>query len=159
MYFSVQVFHFLKNIFWLCLGRRSWTWTLSSCNECKPLSSCGAWACWGAWPPGCVGFRSCGTRGQQLLPVGSRAQAQWMWYTGLVAPWQVESSQTRAWTCVAGISRWILDLWATRPPASSTSFFNYLHLSIEIIVTVLSIKSLNKFIAAYLKSLLVNPFL
>ena len=34
----------------------------------------------------CVGFSSCGTWAQQLCLTGSRAQAQQLWYTGLVAP-------------------------------------------------------------------------
>ena len=33
---------------------------------------------------------------QQLWLTGSRAQAQWLWHTGLVAPWHVGSSRTRA---------------------------------------------------------------
>ena len=33
---------------------------------------------------------------------------------GLVAPWHVESSWTRDWTCVPWISRWILNYWTTR---------------------------------------------
>ena len=45
---------------------------------------------------------------QQLWHAGSRAQAQQLWHTGLVAPWHVESSQTRAQTCVSCIGRRIL---------------------------------------------------
>ena len=37
-----------------------------------------------------VGFSSCGTRAQQLWPAGSRAWAQQLWHTGLVAPWHVD---------------------------------------------------------------------
>ena len=33
-----------------------------------------------------MGFSSCGTWAQQLLLTGSRAQAQYLWHTGLVAP-------------------------------------------------------------------------
>ena len=42
------------------------------------------------------------------------AQAQWLWLTGLVAPWHVGSSQTRARTCVPCIGRRILNHCATR---------------------------------------------
>ena len=38
----------------------------------------------------------------------SRARAQKRWCTGLVAPWHVESSQTRDHTPVSWIGRWIL---------------------------------------------------
>ena len=34
-------------------------------------------------------FSSCGTRAQQLWLMGSRAQAQQLWHTGLVALWHV----------------------------------------------------------------------
>ena len=44
----------------------------------------------------CVGFNSCDTRSQQLWLAGSRAQAQQLWCTGLVAPRHVGSSRTRA---------------------------------------------------------------
>ena len=40
------------------------------------------------------GLQACGL--QQLWLIGSRAQAQQLWCTGLVAPWHVESSWTRA---------------------------------------------------------------
>ena len=43
-----------------------------------------------------VGFSSCGMQDQQLWLVGSRAQAQQLWHTGLVAARHVGSSQTRA---------------------------------------------------------------
>ena len=46
--------------------------------------------------------------------VGSRAQAQKLWRTGLVAPWHVGSSRTRARTCVPCIGRRILNHCATR---------------------------------------------
>ena len=40
--------------------------------------------------------------------LGCRAQAQKLWHTGLVAPWHVKSSRTRARTCVPCIGRQIL---------------------------------------------------
>ena len=62
----------------------------------------------------CVGFSSCGTRAQQLWLMGSRAQAQQLWHTGLAAPWHMGSSWTRARTRVLCIGRWILNHCATR---------------------------------------------
>ena len=61
-----------------------------------------------------MGFSSCGMRAQQLWLVGSRAQAQQLWCTGLVALWHVGSSTTRDRTCVPCIGRWILNHCATR---------------------------------------------
>ena len=49
-----------------------------------------------------------------LRSTGSRAQAQQLWRMGLVAPWHVGSSQTRAQTCVPCTGRRILDRCATR---------------------------------------------
>ena len=51
---------------------------------------------------------------QELWLVGSRAQAQQLWFMGLVAPWHVGSSQTRAQTRVSCIGRRILNHCATR---------------------------------------------
>ena len=61
-----------------------------------------------------AGFSSCGTWAQQLLLAGSRAQAQQLWRTGLVAPRHVGSSLTRARTRVPCIGRWILNHCTTR---------------------------------------------
>ena len=68
------------------------------------------------WNMGCwrVGFCSCCTWAQQLWFARSRAQAQQSWHTGLVAPWHVGSSQTRARTHVPCIHRWILNHCTTR---------------------------------------------
>ena len=60
-----------------------------------------------------AGFSS-GTRAQQLWLVGSRVQAQQLWCTGLVAPWHVGSSRTRAQNCVPCIDGRILNHCATR---------------------------------------------
>ena len=51
---------------------------------------------------------------QQLWLVGSRAQAQQLWRTGLVAPWNVGSSWTRDRTLVPCIGRRILNNCTTR---------------------------------------------
>ena len=50
---------------------------MSSCGEQGLLSRCGMWASLLLW----------------LL--GSRAQAQQLWHTGLIALWRVGSSQTK----------------------------------------------------------------
>ena len=50
----------------------------------------------------CAGFSSCGTQAQQLR------------CTGLVAPWHVGSSQTKARTYVSCIGRQILNYCTTR---------------------------------------------
>ena len=60
-----------------------------------------------------TGFSSCGTRDQQLWLVSSRAQAQQLGHTGLIAPWHVGSSRTRARTHVPCIGRRILNHCAT----------------------------------------------
>ena len=42
-----------------------------------------------------VGFSSSSTQARWLRLVGSRAQSQWLWHPGLVAPQHVKFSQTR----------------------------------------------------------------
>ena len=61
-----------------------------------------------------AGFSRCDVRAPQLWLVGSRAQAQQLWRTGLVALWHVGSSRTRHRTPVPCIGRWILNHWVTR---------------------------------------------
>jgi len=63
----------------------------------------------------------CGTWLLTVVASCCRAQAlsrvhgiQYLWPTALVAPWHVESSQTRDWTCVSYIGRWILSHLTTR---------------------------------------------
>ena len=62
----------------------------------------------------CEGFSSCGMQCQQLWFVGSRVQAQQLWHKGLVAPWHVGSSRTRAQTRVPCIGRRTLNHCTTR---------------------------------------------
>ena len=72
----------------------------------------------------CTGFslrwllllQSTGSRptGSVVMAHGSRAQAQKLWRMGLVAPRNVGSSRTRAWTHVPCIGRRILNCCATR---------------------------------------------
>ena len=61
-----------------------------------------------------AGLSSCGTWGQQLWLMGSRAQASQLWRTGLAAPRHVGSSWTRDRTRVPCIGRQILNHCATR---------------------------------------------
>ena len=76
-------------------------------SHCSGFSCCRAWAL-GVWASVVVArvFSSCGS--------GSRVQAQQLWCMGLVAPWHVGSSQTRAQTHVPCIGRRILNHCATR---------------------------------------------
>ena len=99
----------------------------STCSKQGLLFGCGAWAshcgdlfCCGAGGLGCLGFSSWAMWVQYLGLPGSRAQAQWLWHTGLVPPWPVGSSWTRDWTCVPCIGRWILYHWATREALPQT---------------------------------------
>ena len=57
-----------------------------------------------------------------LQSMGSRLWAQWLWYTGLVAPLHVGSSWTRDWTHVSCTGRRILYHWATREALSLITF-------------------------------------
>ena len=68
------------------------------------------------------GFSSCSTGAQQLWLASSRAPAQQLWRTGLAAPRDVGSSQTRARTHIPCIGRWILNHCATR---EALYFFNF----------------------------------
>ena len=72
-----------------------------------------------------TGFSSCGTWAQQLWLVGSRAQAQQLWRMGLVAPWHVGSSQTRARAHVLCNGRRILNHCATKETQSFNTLLKY----------------------------------
>ena len=61
-----------------------------------------------------TGFSNCGSQAQQFWLVGSRAQAQQLWHTGLVASQHVGSSQTRARTRVPCTGRRIHNHCANR---------------------------------------------
>ena len=87
----------------------------------------------------CAGFSSCGTRAQQLWLVGSRAQAQQLWRTGLVAPLHVGYSQTRDRTCVPCIGRWILNHCATREVPGTLFYTFQLKFFIQVISYYLAI--------------------
>ena len=88
-------------LFLAALGLCRCTRTFSSCGERERLSS------WGGQTSHSWGFSFCGTRLGYLGTVDSE-------HMGLVAPRHVESSQTRDWTCVPWIGRWILNYWTTR---------------------------------------------
>ena len=55
--------------------------------------------------------------------MGSRAQAQYLWRTGLVVPRHVGSLRTRDQTCLPCIGRWILNHCATREVPIPFLFF------------------------------------
>ena len=87
----------------------------SSCSQWGPLSRFGAWAphhagfSWrGARAVGRTVFSCCSEWAQWLRLPGSRAEAQKLWCTGLVAPQHVGSSRIRDQTHVSRIGRWIL---------------------------------------------------
>ena len=92
----------------------------TSCREQGLLSSCGVWAshCGSSSLQG-TGSRACGASevavcGGVVVTPSSKAQAQQLWYMGLIVLWPVGSSWVRYWTCVSWIGRWILYHWATR---------------------------------------------
>ena len=86
-----------------------------SCGKWGLLSGCGAWA------SHCSGLSYCraqtpGTWASVAAAPGARAQAQWLWIMGSVAPWHVGSSQIRDQTHVSCIGRRILYHWAPEKP-------------------------------------------
>ena len=92
-------FYFFLNtiyLFLVALGLCCWMPAFSNCCEQGLLPDCGAWA------SHCGGLSCC------------RAQAQYLWCTGLAALQYVESSQTRDQTRVPRIGQQILNHWSTR---------------------------------------------
>ena len=90
---------FKKNYLFLAmLGLHCCVQAFSSCGARD--SHFGGFSCCGAWAPGCVDFRNCGSGALEL--------------TGLVALWHVGSSRTRNHTCVSCIGRQILYHWVLR---------------------------------------------
>ena len=79
---------------------------LGLCFCARAFSTCGKWR------PLFIAVRGPLTIAASLVADG--AQAQQLWLTGLVAPWHVGSSQTRARTRVPCIGRQILNHCATR---------------------------------------------
>ena len=84
----------------------------------------GGCSSWGVWASHCGGFSCCRARASVVAAMGSRAQAQKLWCTGLVGPWHVGSSQIRDRTCVSCIGRRILYYWATREAQDSCFYLN-----------------------------------
>ena len=76
-------------------------------SHCRGFPCCGAWA---------LGFCSCGTWASSLWFPGSRAQAQYLWHAGLVAPWHVGSSWSKDRTHVSCIGRHSYPLSHQRSP-------------------------------------------
>ena len=115
--FCITLFLFI--CFWLCwvfvAAARAFTLVVQGL-----LSSCGVWAshCGSSSLQG-TGSRACGASevavcGGVVVTPSSKAQAQQLWYMGLIVLWPVGSSWVRYWTCVSWIGRWILYHWATR---------------------------------------------
>ena len=82
-------------------------------------SHCGGFSCCGAWALGTqasvVVARGLGSCGSQALECRLNSCGAW----GLVAPWHVRSSRSRARTHVPCIGRWILNHCATREALST----------------------------------------
>ena len=85
-------------IFWPCWVFAA-AWASLQLQRVGPTLPGRAWAshgsglsCCGAWALGHPSFSSSGMWAQQL---GSRAQAQWLWHTGLVSAWHAGSSCTK----------------------------------------------------------------
>ena len=102
------------------------------CTGFLQLRRAGATLRCGAWASHCGGFSCCGARAQQLWLMDSRAQAQQLRCTGLVAPRQVGSSPTRARTRVPCIGRRIFNHCTTRgaPWCFLKNKFIYLFLAV-----------------------------
>ena len=98
--FFKNKFIYLFIYFWLC-------WVSVAARGLSLVVASGATLRCGARASHCGGFSCCGARALGV-------QAQKLWHTGLVAPWHVGSSQTRARTCVPCIARLILNHCATR---------------------------------------------
>ena len=88
-------------------------------------SHCGGFSCCGAQALGTQASAVVARGLQYLWVVGSRAQTQQLWRTGLAAPRHAGSSRTRARTRVPCIGRWILNHCSTRegPALFFFSFF------------------------------------
>ena len=86
----VKLAKYPRNAFWSFLLIYLFWAGLGLCCCARTFSSCSEW-----------GYRS------MLFP-GSRAQVQSLWCVVWVVPCHVGSSQTRDWTCVLCIGRWIL---------------------------------------------------
>ena len=95
-----------------------------------------------------MGFSSCGMWAQKLWLVGSRAQAQYLWCTGLAAPRHLGSSRTRARTRVSCTGRRILNHCATRE-VPGQSFLKKLYSMWNFIVYIYYKSNLFVYICIY----------
>ena len=117
----LKIFFYLIIFSFGCVGSLLLPGLFSSCGEQGPLFRCGVQAsqsrgfsCCRAQAGGHSSFSSCSRRAQKLWwPLGSRAQAQSLWPTGLVVPWHVGFSWIRDWTPVSCSGRQILYHWTT----------------------------------------------
>ena len=111
--FFFLVMRAFKNVFvYGCAGSSLLHGAFSSC--CVWASHCSGFSCCRAQALGHTASNGCNTWVQSLWLLGSRAQGQQLWHTGLVAPWQMGSSWIRDRTCVSYVGRKILYHWATR---------------------------------------------
>ena len=92
----------------------------SSCLKWRPLSVVVLWLLVAAvslvveHSSRHMDFSSCSSQAQELWLKGSRARAQKLWRTGLVALQSMGSSRTKDRTRVPCSDRWILNHWTTR---------------------------------------------
>ena len=99
----------------------------------RGYSSFGARAShWGGFS--CCGARALGAQASVVVvrghsSCGLRALVHWLWRTGLVARWHVESSWTRAWTRVPCIGRQILNHCTSREAQDTSNFKCVIHSS------------------------------
>ena len=99
-FFLINLFIYLFIYFWLC-----WV-SVAALGLSVVAASRGYSSLW------CAGFSLWWLL--SLWSTGSRAQAQYLWHTGLVALRHVGSSRTRARTRVPCIGRWSLNHCTTR---------------------------------------------
>ena len=78
-----------------CLLSVTPSWITSYCSCCVRASHCGGFSCWTEQILRHTGFSSCSAQAHQLWPPESKAQAQQLWCTGLVAPRHMGCSWTR----------------------------------------------------------------
>ena len=105
LYFFKSFFLFL--FIFGCIGLGCWLFLAGGCSL---VAVC--------WASRCSVFSlqstGSGTRASAVLVQGSRAQAQWLWHTGPIAPQPVGSSPAKDRTCVPCIVRQIPNHWTTR---------------------------------------------
>ena len=106
-YFKFLKIYFVLSVLGVCV--LCCIRAFSSCSKQELLSSCGARASHSS------GFSCCKARALELGLPYFRSK-------GLVSPRQATSSQTRSWTQVPCIGRWILNDWTTMEVFSLSLF-------------------------------------